>query len=72
MNNFSFSAQFIAGENKVFFDSQDISSLNKEDAIKNMEIAFNYVALIIENTNPEEFSKKIIFKGIEVTQENIY
>ncbi len=72
VNNISFLTQFITGENKVFYDKRDTSSLNKEDIIKIMESAFNYIALIIKNTKTEEFSQKIIFKELEVSKESIY
>lgn len=72
VNNISFLTKFITEENKVFYDKEAIDTLKKEDVIRIMETAFNYVALLIENTKPEEFSQKIIFKGLEVSKENIY
>lgn len=72
VSNISFLTQFISEENKVFYDKEAIDTLNKEEVIKIMESAFNYVALLTENTKPDEFSQKVIFKDMEVSKENIY
>ncbi|WKK75371.1 DinB family protein [Marivirga salinae] len=72
VGNISFLCRHITGEYKNFYSRDEIKGLSKKQVLQISDVAFSYVADLIESTKPSVLSQKVMFKGTEMTKMNIF
>ncbi|WP_296618558.1 DinB family protein [Marivirga sp.] len=72
VDNISFLTNYITGDFKSFYKKDKLDELNKQQVLEILDSAFNYVSVLIENTETSALSEEIIFKDAEMSKQNIF
>ncbi len=72
VTNISFLTQLISEEKRIFYDRENMHNLSKKEILKILKMAFNYVEVLLEIMETDEVSKKIKFKNVSISKENIF
>lgn len=70
--NLSFLSDKITGERPDFFEGQDPDLLTKEEVSAILRRAFDYVALLIRETDDDTLHEQIEFREETMSKENIF
>jgi len=72
VDNISFLTRLISGESKMFYDREKTEELKKDQIIKILENANNYVGKLIAEISPDDLNAGIEFRKLEMSKENIF